>query len=799
MRSDLRNAWRTHRAAPGFTLVAALIIALGIGANTTVFSVANHVLLKSLPYSQPEQLVALFEARPRETVSRHAVSPADFMDWRDQNTVFSSLSSYDNTTYNYTGRDDAQQYEGGVVSGRFFETLDVQPAAGRLIGTGDELRGSNRVIVLTHGFWQRHFGGDRSVVGQSINLNGWPHTIVGVTPESFVPPVRGWQLIGPLQFDAESRSQRADHFMSVIARLRPGVSPEAARSEMDGISKQLEAAHRVNKGHYASVMPLDEAMRGSLRPAMQVLLAAVGLVLLIACFNVANLLLARSIPRSREVSIRLALGATRGNILRQLLIESLTLSLLGAGVGVLAASWGTSYLATLIPDQLGLSPEDVRIDGLVLLFAVLLALVSGAIFGLAPALTAARGSVIDVIRSGGAQHTASAWRNRQRALIVAGETALSVMLLVGAGLLVRSFVKLLEVDPGFRAEKLLTLQMALPASKYREDTVKTAFQRQLLDKVRSLPGVTNAGITSALPVTGQGGRMGFEVEGIDPPPGEPRRANWRIATPGYFETMGIPTVRGRVFSERDLLETPVVMVINETAAKRYWGDRNPVGTRARLATMQMMAEVIGVVKDVRHWGLEEGSRPEAFLSCWQAPFWQNNLVVRTQGDPMQLAGAIRAEIRAIDRDIPSASIRSMEDIIDESTALRRFYMLLLTILAAIAMLLAGAGIYAQLAYSVSQRTKEIGLRMVLGAKRSDVIGMILREGMTLTISGAVVGLIAAMMLSQLLEKLLFGVEPLDWVALVAAPLALIAVAAIACLAPSWRASRAEPAVALRYE
>jgi predicted permease len=797
MLSDLRSAWRLHRGQLAFTLFAVLVLAIGIGAGTTVFSVAKVVLQKSLPYPDSGRLMAIFEARPRERMETNFVSIADFLDWRSETTSFAEIAAHEATTYSLIGRGDAEQLGGATVTARWFETLGVRPLLGGAFDAGDENPSSPRRIILTYGLWQRRFGGDRGIVGQAITLNGWPQIVAGVLPQNFVPPNRGWELFGPYRFDAQSREQRANHNLHVIARLKPGVSPAQARQELDVISKRLEASHAVNRGHYANAMPLDEAQREKLRPAMRILLAAVGLVMLIACFNVSNLLLARATARAREISIRVAIGADARRIARLLLTESLTLSLAAAAAGLLVAVWTIAYVRTVVPPELGLAAEDITIDAPVLLFALGLAFVSGLLFGFAPALTAARGSVNDALRSGGWYQTTSRWGQRQRAAIVVGEMALSVMMLVGAGLLMRSFLKLIAVDPGFRAEKVLTMSVPLPASTYRHDAKKLAFQRQLIENVNRIPGVVRSGITSFLPVSGQDSRMGFAVEGIDPDPREPRRANWRLVTPGYMETMQMQLRRGRFLADSDQQGTAAVMLVNETAVRRYWHGRDPVGTHARLATMKDWATVVGVVGDVKHWGLDEAARPEVYLSLWQAPFWQNNLVVRTQGDPIQLAAEVRRQLRSVDPDLPAAAIRSMQDVIDNSTALRRFYMMLLTALATIAVVLAAAGTYAQLAYAVSQRTRELGLRMALGAQRSDMVRLVARQGLQLALVGAAIGLAGSWALSRLLEQLLFGVKAIDPVAMLAAPAVLLVVAGLASVGPSWKASKADPVVALR--
>lgn len=800
MWSDLRSAWRLHRSQPAFTIFAILILAIGIGAGTTVFSVANVVLLKSLPYPESDRLMALFETRPRERMDANFVSAADFLDWRSQAQSFADMAAYEGTGFPFTGRGDAEQLNGAAVSARWFETLGVRPHLGGTFDANDEKPGSPFRVILSHGLWQRRFNGDPHIVGQTITLSARPYLVLGVLPAGFVPPVRNWEAFVSMRFNPaarESVADRAGHNLNVIGRLKPGVTPDQAHREIELLSKRLEAAYEVNRGHFARAMPLDEAQRGKLRPAMKILMAAVGVVLLIACFNVSNLLLARATARAREISIRVAMGADRFRVIRLLFVESLTLSLAAAAAGLLAAVWTVAAVGSTLPPQLGLSPDDIRIDPAVLLFALGLAVGCGILFGLAPALTAARGTIADVLRSGGWNQTPSRWAQRERAAIVVAEMALSVLLLVGAGLLVRSFLKLLDVDPGFRAGNVLTMNVALPYATYADDAKKLALQKQLLENVRGIPGVLAAGITSSLPVSGQNSRMGFAVEGVPADPKEPRRANWRLVTPGYMETMQIPLRRGRLFAESDVSGAPVAVLINETAARMFWPGRDPIGTRARLATMQDWGVVVGVVADVRHWGLEEPGRPEAYLSLWQAPFWFNNLVVRAHGDPTPLALEVRRRLRALDPNLPAASIQSMQDVIDHSTALRRFYMMLLTGLAAIAVILAAAGIYAQLAYAVSQRSRELGLRMALGAQRSDMVRLVVNQGIAMSLAGAAIGVAAAWGLGRLLRQLLFGVSPVDPLTMVAAPLLLLTIAALASLIPSWRASKADPAAVLR--
>lgn len=795
---DMRYAMRTMRKDWGFTLAAVLCLTLGIGANTAVFSSVNAYLLRSLPYPNPGRLVAIYESRPREGAERNWVSYADFLDWRDQNRTFSAVGAYEPMTFNYTGSAEPERITGAVVTANFFDVLGVRPWRGRNFLPQDETPGAVGLVV-THGFWQRHFGPNDLAVGGTITIDGRQQPILGILPPGFVPPVRGWDIFSTIKFDAQSRSNRGNHSLIAFARIEPGATLDQSRRDMDLISKRLEHENpAINKGHYANVVPLLDALRGDLRPAMLLLLAAAGLVLLIACFNVANLLLARSVTRSREIALRLALGGSRLLLVRQLLTESLMLSLSGAALGIAGAFAGMRYMRSILPVHPNIGPEDLKVDLPVLAFTATVALLAGVLFGLAPAFVATSGSLVDWLRSGGRQQSASAGHQRHRWGIVTGQTAFAVLLLIGAGLLLRSFWKLQAVDPGFRPEKLLTLQLALPGA-YREDARKIAFQHEFLERARALPGVSSAGFTSFLPFADQNSRMGLTVEGIAADPNEPRRANWRLITPGYIETMKIRLLAGRRLEESDKDGAPIVMLVNETAARRYWQGRDPVGSHARLATMKNWATVVGVVGDVKHWGLEEGSRPEAYLSAFQAPIGMMSLVVRTQSEPEALIGAVREQLRSIDKSIPAVATHTMEDLISTSTSARRFLTQLVTAFAALALLLAAGGTFAQLAYTVSQRSQEIGIRMALGASRMGVVGLMMRKSLAPVVCGGLIGVAATFGLARLLQKMLFGVEALDVLTLVTAPLLMIVIAAIACYLPSWRAAQTQPARALRSE
>lgn len=792
---DLRISLRGVRQAPAFSLTVIGTLALGIGATATVFSVANAWTLRQLPYAEVDRIVAVFERRPLEAGSdRIAPSQPDFEDWRAQNKVFEGIGGYTSSDFIYAAGGESQRVMGAFI------TADVLPILGAHVRVGRDFRDSDvgmqraNSVILGDGFWRGAMNADPSAVGKTITLSGRVLTVVGILPENFVPFTRNWQVYLPRELDLQG-GMRAAHGLNVIAKLRPGVSLDQSRQDMEAISKRLEQQYPENKGHYANVVPFGEAVRGDLRSSTLALLGAATLVLLIACFNVANLMLARASGRAREIATRLALGAARSRIARQFLTESLLLSSLGALLGVAIAFGGAALLRSILPANPSIVPGDVRIDPTVLALAASLALLTAVICGAVPALNASRAELNGVMREGSRGQSASRTQRWSRSAFVVAETALALVLAVGAGLLLRSFANMLSVDPGFRPEKLLTMQLTLPPS-YKETDQRLAFQQRLLASTRALPGVRNAGFTTFLPVTGQNVRRNLEVEGIAHEGREPRRGNIRITSPGYFETMGIPLRSGRTCEDRDA-KTPRA-VINETAARLYWQGREPVGTRLRFSGIEEWAEVVGVVGDVKHFGLELATRSEVFLCSYQTPALMA-LAVRTQGEPEALMSAVRLKLREIDPGVPPMELRTMDEVIEQSGASRRFLTVLVSGFAALALLLAAIGIYSQLAYSVAQRTPEIGIRMALGARQGQVIGLVLRQGFQLAAIGLGSGLAAALFLAGWTQKLLFGVTPVDTATFVSAPLILLAVAGLACLIPAWRAARADPASTLRHD
>jgi predicted permease len=773
-----------------------MMLSLGIGANTAIFSVINAVLLKPLPYPDSGALVRVFEKRPRENRERNPVSPADFFDWREQATSFERMAAFEATTYNYSAKPYPVQIPAVLVSPGFFELVRARPLLGRTFLPEEEVRGRHLVVMLTHSFWQERLGGDPAVVGRTLTLNSTPHTIVGVMPPEFVPPLPKTELLAPEAFRASDRTRRADHDHWVIARLKPLVTLAQARAEMDTMSARLERDYAVNRGHAANIIPLAEVVRGDARPMLLLLFGAVGFVLLIACANAGNLLLERAMARGHEISVRLALGASGWRLGRQLLVESLLLSTIAGVVGGLLALWGVDALQAIAPRALEERAQGVTVDGWVLVFTALIALLSGLLFGLMPAWRAARATCNELLTAGG--RAAEGGWNLHRNLMVIGEIALSVILLVGAGLLLRSFYLLNQVQPGFDAHRVVSFQVSLPFATYSDNRRKLALYDRMREEIGRLPGVQNVSVTSHLPFSGQDSRGGFEVEGFTPRRGEPVRAHWRVVGPGYFDSMRIPLRSGRFLDDRDTTDGPPVMIVNETAARRYWPNESPIGKRARMVGSGKWCEVVGVAGDSRHWGLENATNPEAYFSYRQAPHWMLNVIVRTGADPLTLVNDIRSIMAGLDPDQPVALVRTMDELIDASVSTRRFTTLLLSLFAGIALVLAALGTCAQMAYRTAQRTREIGLRVALGARQGDVVWMVLRQGMILALAGIAIGLAGAGALSRFLATSLYQIQPTDPASFAAAALVVGGAACLASYLPARRAARIDPMAALRY-
>ena len=804
MLADFRFALRLLRKSPGFTLIAVLTLALGIGANTAIFTVFDAILLKPLPFAKPEQLVRIYNSGPQ--LDDAPISPANFLDWQQQNRVFQEIAAYTGNVFTMLGGEVPERLTGARVSAGFFNLLGIQPSLGRSFRGEEDAYGRNQVVILSHQLWQKRFGGRNDVIGQSLTLNDKSLTIVGVMPADFTYPDPQIQLWTPMAFSPAERVVRDTNYLSVIGRLRDGVSLEQARAQMNLLARQIAAQHpELNAGDALKLVSLTEATVGEIRPILYVLLGAVGLVLLICCANVANLLLARAAQRQKEIAIRSAIGANQTQLVRLLLVESMLLAAIGGSLGCLLAFWGIDLLVALKPENLP-RLDQVGIDWSVLLFTGGISLTTGLLFGLAPALQATHPQLNDMLKESDRSGTSGPARHRVRDLLVVAEVALSLVLLVAAGLLIRSFVKLLEVDPGFRPDHVLTVSIPLPASRYPEAAQQAAFFQRLLESVRELPGVRAAGAVTDLPLFG-GSSTGFDLEGRPlAAPNERPMTDFRSATPDYFRTMGIDLAAGRAFTTNDNADAPPVAVINETLAGRYFGKENPIGKRIGLSRPIDWREIVGVVHDVRNYGLASEVKPECYLPYLQnAPDYLAGsaswmvMVVRTEADPLGYVTAIKEAVQKIDKDQPIASIKPMTAYLEQSVAQRRFNMLLLAIFAGLALLLAAVGIYGVISYSVAQRQREVGIRMALGARPGHVLLLIVRQGMRPALLGLVAGIFAAAVLTRYMRSLLFQVSTNDPLVFIGVALVLALVAAVACFLPARRAAHLDPVVTLRSE
>jgi putative ABC transport system permease protein len=801
---DLRYAARTQLKNPAFTIVAVIALALGIGANTAIFSVVNTVLLRPLPYKNPDRLMMVWEEASKHGYPRDTPTAANFVDWRDQNQVFEGMAAMLEASFNLTGTGDPERLEGNRVSAALFPLLGVEPQIGRVFTAAEDQPGSQRVVLLSYGLWQRRFGGDPGIVGKSLTLNGDSYTAVGVMPARFHFPTINDQVWVPIAFSPEEAGNRNVHYLRVLARLKPGVTMSQAQTEMSTIATRLQQQYpQTNTDVGAVVTSLQEQLVGDIRPALLILLGAVALVLLIACANVANLLLARAAVRQKEIAVRVALGARRWRLIRQFLTESVLLSTLGGIVGLAIAYGGLFLLKAFIPENIS-QAREISIDFKVLGFTLLVSLATGVIFGLAPAIQAVRFNQIETLKEGGRDAATGGSGKRLRSLLVTAEVAISLVLLIGAGLLLNSFLRLRNVDPGFRIDNLLTMKIVLPEPKYEEAARRSQFYTDLVQRVEGLAGVRSAAVTTSLPLYSQGKSTSIGIEGRPaPPPGQEPIIVTRVISPEYFDTMGIPLLQGRQFTEQDTATSPNVVVISETMARRYWPNEDPIGKRiatGRIRKPEDWIQVIGVVKDVRQFKLTIDPKPQMYLSHKQAEFFfPEDLVVRTDVDPTSMAATVRNAVWQIDKDQPVSNIQTMEEILADSIARQRFSMLLLAIFAAVALVLAAVGIYGVMSYSVAQRTHEIGIRMALGAQTGSVLKLAVGYGMKLVGIGIVIGLIAAFALTRVMSTLLFGVTATDPATFTLISLLLICVAAIASYVPARRATKVDPMIALRYE
>jgi putative ABC transport system permease protein len=798
---------------PGFTVVSVLALALGIGANTAIFSVVNAVLLRPLPYADPDRLVHALRTQP--PIMRGPISRPDFMEWQAQQKVFKGIAAYYNETYNLTGIDEAERIGGARVTESFFQLFGIAPAQGRFfLSTADQAdssSGNGRVAVISYGMWQRNFGADPQLVGRTVTLNGEAYTVVGVAPPGFSFPRRS-EIWTPALL-AEDKRDRGSNYLMVIARLQEGVSIEQAQAQMNQVASVLAQQYPEHDTNLSvTISPLLEEQVRNIRPVLLILLGAVAFVLLIACANVANLLLARATARQKEIAVRTALGATRGRIIRQLLTESVLLALLGGGLGVLLSMWGIKLLVALAPATLPRA-QDIGLDQWVLSFTLLISVLTGIIFGLAPALQVSTTNLNEVLKEGtrGASTSSPHRASLRRALVVV-EIALSLVLLVSAGLLVESIRRLTEVNPGFNPQNLLTANISFPrrpaATGDDSEAVAAAqvqeaanFLREAQERVARLPGVEAVGAINDLPVAGQGSVNGdFNIEGRPKyRSGEAPVAEYRLVTSSYFRAIGIPLLQGRAFNEGDGQQAQVPIMINETLARRFFPGEDPLGKRL-LVLDEKPHEIIGVVGDARQWGLDRPPDPEVYFSYSQIAFGPGTtLVIRANVEPGSLSESLRRAVRDVNHDAPVYSIKTMIQVMAESTAQRRFNTILMTSFAAVALLMAAIGLYGVISYSVAQRAHEIGIRMALGAQFSDVIRMVLWQGFKLALAGVIAGLIASLALTRVMANLLYGVSATDPFTFISVSVLLAGVALLACYIPARRAAKVDPMVALRYE
>jgi putative ABC transport system permease protein len=809
---DLRYGARMFVKKPVFTLTAILTLALGIGANTAIFTVINAALLRPLPYEDAERLVVVATTMRRETVEVRSASYPDFVDWRDQNTVFERIAAQSSPSFTLTGGAEPERVNGELVSADYFPLLRARAAFGRtFLPQEDRAPDTHRVALVGYGLWQRRFGGSPALLGQTIQVNDGNYTVVGIMPEGFrgvSDDAEAWlpmMMISSVR-PAGTLQRREQRWLSTVARLKPGVTLAQAQAEMDAIMGRLEQTYpNTNRNRGARVTPLNEQFFGGLQLTLWILLGAVGCVLLVACANVANLQLQRAAGRASEMAVRLALGATPRRLIRQLLTESLLLALIGGALGILIALWSVDFLVKLSPVTF---PSFVKlsIDGRVLGFSLVISGLTGALSGLAPALQAARPALSETLKAGGRNASGGLGRNRLLGSLVVSEIALALTLLIGAGLMLRSLQRMQAVDPGFDSERLLTMRVSLPLQRYPRDQI-VAFSQRLRERLQALPGAQSVALASDLPLSGSTSAGPIELEGEHAAPagGEFRMYRHRV-TPGFFSTLGIPLIKGRDFTADDHAQAPGVAIISEAMARRYWPNEDPIGKRLRednrgAPTPAPWLEIVGVVGEVKYRGLPQNPNadPDVYFPLPQSPVGNLFLAARSGVDPNSLVAAVRGVLRELDPNLPVYDVTTMAESVANQTTRSRFSAWLLSVFGALALALAAVGIYSVMAYAVEQRSREIGVRMAMGARAADVLKMVIGQGMRLALLGVGLGLGAALALTQLMKRLLFGVAAADPLTYGAIALLLTLVALLACWIPARRAAKVDPIIALRCE
>jgi len=808
---DFRYALRQLRKSPGFAAVAVITLALGIGFNTAIFSVVNAVLLRPLAFADASRLVRVWHVPPEKSfpgMTTFPVSAANYLDWERQNQVFDHMAIYSYHGFTVTGGDKPEQLSAGAVSSGFFATLGVQPMLGRVLSPEEDQPGHSHVVVLSYRLWQEHFGANSDIVGRDINLDGHPYLVAGVMPASFRFPdfAKMWT---PMAWTDQERAVRGEHHSIVIARLKPGIELMQAQAEMNTISARLQQLYPDDdKGWGAVVVPMQQDLVSDVRPALLVLLGAVAFVLLIACVNVANLALAKTFSRQKEIAIRTALGATSARVLRQILTETVLLALSGGALGLAFAHFAVRLIVDFLADKLPQSTE-VGLDSKVLIFTAVISVVTGIVAGVLPALRLTRRDVNQALKQGLGRTDADSGGHRTRSILVVSEVALSLMLLIGAGLMIRSFQKLQNVNPGFDAHQVLTMSAMVSRAKFASPEQAIRFFDRALQRVRSLPGVESAAAIDNMPLTG-GSHQPIAVDGRPVVPmSEQPEVDVRLVSAGYMSAMRIPTLRGRDLSDTDIAGRPAVVLVSESMAQQFWPGEDPIGKRLKLTFYpDSIREVVGVVGDVKLDSLDE-TRPSATLyfpldqlSVPATGGWTSfpmTLVVRSRSGSGELASAVSNAVHEVDRDIPLVDISTMDDLVANSLSQQRFNMLLLGAFAGLALLLAAVGIYSVLSYSVKRSVREIGIRLALGAPVGDVLRMVVFEAMKPTLLGVAIGTAGALALGRVLSNLIYGVRPTDPITFLAVAALLVAVAFVASIAPAYRAAKVDPMVALRYE
>jgi putative ABC transport system permease protein len=798
--NDLKYAFRQLLKNPGFTTVAILSLALGIGANAAIFSFVYTILLKPLPYPNPDRLVQLFENNVVNGWHKNALGPPVIEEWRKQATVFEGIAARGSGLYSLTGRGAPTVLSGTSVSANTFSLLGVKPWLGRDFLREEETYGRHHVALLSYECWRNRFGADTNILGQSVTLNGEPHQVIGVMPPGMQYPEPNLEVWTPLAFSSDQLSQRHNHSYLAFGRLKPGVTIAAAQAEMDLIAKRMQAADEQNKGWGIEVYPMLEILVGDSRRLLLVLLGSVGLVLLICCSNIANLLLARAAARGREFAVRAALGAAPGQIVRQLLAESLVLATLGGIAGILVARLGLAVLLGTSPPDLPRISEGIPLDGWTLAFTVAITLLAALLFGLAPAWQMSRRTMARDLNEAARGSSSGPHHRRLSSMFVVSQVALAMMLSIGAGLMIKSFGRLLSQNLGYQAENLINMPLDLTSKAYPSLAAKMAFFEQLRERVATIPGVTSAALVYGLPLGVENSQLMVEVIGAPPPrPGEPTSAGYAQISPGYFNTLGIPLLQGRDFTSHDRTNTAPVVIVDQTFARHFKLGANPVGRLVNIGDGTQKAEIVGLVKDVKRRDLATAPRGEIYRPYLQNCWGYMNLTVRTRRSTAEITRAVRSELDQLDKDLPLENVRTLMYLVDSALQQPRLSMGLVGGFAGMALLLTAIGLYGVLAYNVGQRSREIGIRMALGAQRADVFLLVIGHGIRLALLGVGIGLLAALALTRVMSSLLYEVKPSDPITYAGVSVLLLAVGFLACWLPARRATRVDPIQSLRYE